>query len=71
MTDFEAGEGIKFAGGRGVITKIEERPNGDHLFHVYSTDGQLRKLPIGLPYLEKLDPLIDRLAGLSSTCRII
>ena len=63
MTDFDIGEQIKFAGGRGEITKIEERPNGSHLLHVYTSEGQLRKLPSGLPHIEKLDSLIDRLAA--------
>ena len=63
MTDFEVGDHVKFAGGRGEITKIEERPNGGHLFHVYTSEGQLRKLPSGLPHIEKLDSLVDRLAA--------
>ena len=63
MTDFEVGDHVKFAGGRGEITKIEERPNGGHLLHVYTSEGQLRKLPSGLPHIEKLDSLVDRLAA--------
>jgi len=63
MTDFETGDRVKFAGGRGEITKIEERPNGGHLLHVYTSEGQLRKLPSGLPHIEKLDSLVDRLAA--------
>ncbi|MDL0135827.1 helicase-related protein [Halobacterium salinarum] len=63
MTNFEVGDHIKFAGGRGEITKIEERPNGGHLLHVYTSEGQLRKLPSGLPHIEKLDSLVERLAA--------
>ncbi|MCL9812609.1 DEAD/DEAH box helicase [Natranaeroarchaeum aerophilus] len=63
MSNFKAGEHIKFAGGRGEITKIEERPNGGHLLHVYTSEGQLRKLPSGLPHIKKLDSLVDRLAA--------
>lgn len=63
MTKFEVGDHVKFAGGRGEITKIEERPNGGHLLHVYTSEGQLRKLPSGLPHIEKLDSLVDRLAA--------
>jgi len=63
MTDFEVGDQVKFAGGRGEITKIEERPNEGHLLHVYTSEGRLRKLPSGLPHIEKLDSLVDRLAA--------
>ena len=55
-------------GGRGKITKIEERPNRGHLLHVYAPEGQLRKLFSGLPHVEKLDSLVGRLsAGQSDT----
>lgn len=63
MTDFEVGDHVKFVGGRGEITKIEERPNGGHLLHVYTSERQLHKLPSGLPHIEKLDSLVDRLAA--------
>ena len=63
MTNFEVGDHVKFAGGRGEVTKIEDRPNGGHLLHVYTSEGQLRKLPSGLPHIEKLDSLVDRLAA--------
>ncbi|MDF9745027.1 DEAD/DEAH box helicase [Natrinema salsiterrestre] len=63
MTDFEVGEYVKFAGGQGEITKIEERPNGGQLLHVYTTEGQLRKLPSGLPHIERIDSIVDRLAA--------
>ena len=63
MLNFEVGDHIKFAGGQGEITKIEERPNGGHLFHVYTTEGRLRKLPSGLPHIEKIDSIVDRLAA--------
>jgi NNP family nitrate/nitrite transporter-like MFS transporter len=43
MTDYEVGNHVTFAGGQGQITNIEDRPNGSHLHHVYTTDGQLRK----------------------------
>ena len=66
MTNFEVGDYVKFAGGRGELTKIEERPNGGHLLHVYTSEGQLRKLPSGLPHIEKLDSLVDRLAASQS-----
>jgi len=55
MTDFEVGDHVRFAGGRGEVTKIEERPNGGHLLHVHTPEGQLRKLPSGLSHIEKLD----------------
>ncbi|MDS0473779.1 helicase-related protein [Natrinema sp. 1APR25-10V2] len=61
MTDFKVGDRVKFAGGQGEITKIEDRPNGSQLLHVYTTEGQLRKLPSGLPHIEKIDSLLDRL----------
>ncbi|RAW44344.1 helicase [Halorubrum sp. 48-1-W] len=63
MTDFTVGNHVKFAGGQGEITKIEERPNGSHLLHVYTMEGQLRKLPSGLPHIEKIDSTVDRLAA--------
>ncbi len=63
MTDFEIGDQITFAGGKGEITKIEDRLNENHLLHVYTADGQLRKFPSGLPHLEKLDSIIDRLSS--------
>jgi len=63
MTDFEIGDYVTFAGGQGELTKIEERPNGSHLLHVYTTDGQLKKLPSGLPHIERIDSIVDRLAA--------
>jgi len=63
MTDFEVGDHVKFAGGQGEITKIEDRPNGGQLLHVYTTEGELRKLPSGLPHIERIDSIIDRLAA--------
>lgn len=63
MTDFEVGDHVKFAGGRGEITKIEDRPNGGQLLHIYTTEGKLRKLPSGLPHIERIDSIIDRLAA--------
>ncbi len=63
MTDFEVGDHVKFAGGQGEITKIEDRPNGGQLLHVYTTEGQLRKLPSGLPHIERIDSIVDRLAA--------
>lgn len=61
MTDFEVEDRVTFAGRQGKITNIEDRPNGGHLLHVYTTDGQLRKLPSGLPHIEKVDSIVDRL----------
>jgi SNF2 family DNA or RNA helicase len=63
MTDYSVGNHVTFAGGQGEITKIEDRPNGSHLLHVYTTEGQLRKLPSGLPHIEKIDSIVDRLAA--------
>ncbi len=63
MTDFDVGDHIKFAGGQGEITKIEARPNGGQLLHVYTTEGQLRKLPNGLPHIERIDSILDRLTA--------
>jgi len=63
MTDFEVGDHVKFAGGQGEITKIEDRPNGGQLLHVYTTEGELRKLPSGLPHIERIDSIVDRLAA--------
>jgi len=63
MTDYAVGNHVTFAGGQGEITKIEERPNGSHLLHVYTTEGQLRKLPSGLPHIEKIDSIVDRLTA--------
>ncbi|RRJ28728.1 DEAD/DEAH box helicase [Halocatena pleomorpha] len=63
MTDFDVGDHIKFAGGEGEITKIEARPNGGQLLHVYTTEGQLRKLPNGLPHIERIDSIVDRLTA--------
>jgi len=36
---------------------------GSHLLHVYTTEGQLRKLPSGLPHIEKIDSIVDRLTA--------
>ncbi len=63
MTDFDVGDQVTFAGGRGEISKIEERPNGSHLLHVYTTEGELQKLPSGLPHIEKIDSIVDRLTA--------
>ena len=63
MTNLEVGDHINFAGGRGEITKIEDRPNGSHLLHVYTSDGKLQKLPSGLPHIEKIDSIVDRLTA--------
>ncbi|OUJ18305.1 Superfamily II DNA/RNA helicase SNF2 family [Methanonatronarchaeum thermophilum] len=61
MVVLNVGDRVKFAGGKGEVTKIEERPNGNHLLHVYTDEGQLRKLPSGLPHIEKMDSVVDRL----------
>lgn len=60
MTDFEVGGRISFAGGRGEITKIEDRPgeNADLLF-VHTDGGELRKIPSTLPGIEKLQSIED------------
>lgn len=63
MTDFAPGDKIAFAGGRGEITRTQERPNGGYLLHVYTTEGQLRKLPSGLPHIERIGSIIGRLAA--------
>lgn len=63
MTNYEVGDHVKFAGGQGEITKIEDRQNGGQLLHVYTKEGQLRKLPSGLPHIERLDSIIDRLTA--------
>ena len=63
MTDYEVGDQVTFAGGQGEISKIEQRPNGSHLLHVYTTEGELQKLPSGLPHIEKVDSIVDRLAA--------
>ncbi|WP_160135554.1 DEAD/DEAH box helicase [Halococcus salsus] len=65
MTDsgFEVEDHVTFAGGEGEITRIEERDGGGDLLHVYTTDGQLRKLPSGLPHIEKVDSVVDRLVA--------
>ncbi len=63
MTNFEVGDDVTFAGGKGEISKIEERPNGSHLLHVYTTEGQLRKLPSGLSHVEKIDSIVDQLGA--------
>ncbi|QRV16315.1 DEAD/DEAH box helicase family protein [Haloterrigena salifodinae] len=62
-SEFQVGDHIKFAGGQGEITKIEDRPNGGQLLHVYTTEGQLRKLPSGLPHIERIDSIVDRLTA--------
>ena len=62
MIDYEIGDRIAFAGGQGEISKIEERPNGSHLLHIYTNDGELQKLPSGLPHIEKIDSIVDRLS---------
>jgi len=49
MTDFEVGDHVKFAGGQGEITKIEDRPNGGQLLHVYTTEGELRNSRVACP----------------------
>ncbi|WP_136602645.1 DEAD/DEAH box helicase [Salinigranum halophilum] len=63
MTGISVGDFIKFAGGRGEVTKIEDRPNGAYLLHVYTTEGQLRKLPSSLPHIKRIDSIVDRLKG--------
>ena len=44
MTNFQVGDYVKFAGGRGEITKIEDRPNDGHLLHVYTSEVEGRRL---------------------------
>ena len=63
MTNYEVGDQVTFAGGRGEISKIEQRPNGSHLLHVYTSEGELQKLPSGLPRIEKVDSIVDRLTA--------
>ena len=63
MTNYEVGDRVKFAGGRGEVSKIEERPNGSHLLHVYTSEGKLQKLPSGLPHIERVDSIVDRLTA--------
>jgi len=63
MTNYEVGDQVTFAGGQGEISKIEQRPNGSHLLHVYTTEGELQKLPSGLPHIEKIDSMVDRLTA--------
>ena len=63
MTDFEVGDHITFAGRQGEITQIEERPNGSHLLHVYTTEGKRQPLPRGLPHIEKIESIVDRLTS--------
>jgi hypothetical protein len=63
VSKIQAGDRINFSGSRGEITKNEERPNGGHLLHVYTSEGQLRRLPSGLPRIESLDSPVDRLAA--------
>jgi hypothetical protein len=60
MTKFSVGDQVTFAGGHGEITKIEDRPKGGHLLQVYTTEGELRKLPSGLPHIERVDSVVDR-----------
>ena len=63
MTNFEVGGHIKSVGGQIEIAKIEDRPKGGQILHVYTTEGQIRKLPSGLPHIERTDSIIDRLAA--------
>jgi superfamily II DNA or RNA helicase len=60
MTEFEVGDKVSFAGGRGEITKIEERDDSDLLFVLTEGDNpELKRLPCGLPHLEKLGSVAD------------
>lgn len=63
MINFEVGIRVKFAGGQREITIVEKRPNGGHLLHVYTSEGELQKLPSGLPHIEKVDSIVDRLTA--------
>jgi len=63
MTEYEVGDHVMFAGGKGEVTKIKDRPSGSPLLHVYTTEGKLRKLPSGLPHIEKLDSIVDHLTA--------
>ena len=47
MTNLEVGDHVTFAGDHGEITKIEERPNGGDLLHVYTSESQLRNRSSG------------------------
>jgi hypothetical protein len=71
MTEFNSGDRVTFAGGKGEIIKTNEHPNGSQLRHVCTDEGQLRKLPSSLPHIEKLDGIVDRLAAARSTIRYI
>jgi hypothetical protein len=66
MPNYVGGEHIMFAGGQGEITNIENRPNDGQLLHVYTTEGQIRKLPNGLPHIKRIDSIVDRLAAVQS-----
>jgi hypothetical protein len=66
MTEFGVGNRVTFAGEIGEITKIDERPNDGRLLHVYTTEGQLRKFSSGLPHIEKINSVVDRLAAKQS-----
>ena len=63
MIDYEVGDRVTFAGGQGEVTKIENRPNGGQLLYVYTSQGKLQKLPSGLPHIEKVDSIVDRLTA--------
>ncbi|MDY6774841.1 MAG: helicase-related protein [Halobacteria archaeon] len=60
MTNYEVGDKISFAGGRGEITKIEERDDSNLLFVLTEGDDRdLKKLHSTLPHIEKLGSVAD------------
>lgn len=60
MTEFEVGDKVSFAGGRGEVTKIEERDDSELLFVLTEGDDRdLKKLLSTLPHLEKLGSVAD------------
>jgi len=59
MTDFEVGDRVEFAGGKGTVSEVIERPSGGAILQISTEDGQ-RKLPSSAPGLEKIDSISDR-----------
>ena len=64
MTDFEVGDKITFAGGKGEITKIDERNGSSDLLYVLKEgdDPELKRLPANLPHIEKCDSVADTIS---------
>ena len=55
MSDFTIGDRVDFGNGTGEIIKIEGDQADGGILHILSADGELKKLPAGLPHITVIE----------------